>query len=193
MTIKRLPQAVLLDRDGVINFDSPDYILTPDQWLPIPGSLEAIARLTQAGIALAIVSNQSALGRGTIEQDSFNAIHAKMMLAIEQAGGFITHVSYCPHAPDEGCDCRKPKPGMVLDSLAACGAVANHAVMIGDSIRDMQAAYAAGVQGFLVQSGYGDADAILAATQQFMPDVLHVDDLAGAVDTLLGETETICC
>jgi len=193
MTGIRRPSAVLLDRDGVINFDSPDYILTPDQWLPIPGSLEAIARLTQAGIAVAIVSNQSALGRGTIEQDSFNAIHAKMMLAIEQAGGFITHVSYCPHAPDEGCDCRKPKPGMVLDSLTACGAVANYAVMIGDSIRDMQAAYAAGVQGFLVQSGYGDADAILAATQQFMPDVLHVDDLAGAVDTLLGATETICC
>jgi len=193
MTGIQRPSAVLVDRDGVINFDSPDYILTPDQWLPIPGSLEAIARLTQAGIAVAIVSNQSALGRGTIEQDSFNAIHAKMMLAIEQAGGFITHVAYCPHAPDEGCDCRKPKPGMVLDSLAACGAVANHAVMIGDSMRDMQAAHAAGVQGFLVQSGYGDANAILAATQQFMPDVLHVDDLAGAVDTLLGESETICC
>jgi len=179
------PSAVLLDRDGVINFDSPDYILTPKQWLPIPGSLEAIARLTRAGIAVAIVSNQSALGRGTIDQDSFNAIHAKMMLAIEQAGGFISHVAYCPHAPDEGCTCRKPKPGMVVDSLAACGASADVALMIGDSLRDMQAAHAAGVQGMLVQTGYGDADSILKASLQLMPGICAFTDLAMAVDAIL--------
>jgi len=181
------PAAVLLDRDGVINFDSPDYILTPEQWLPIPGSLEAIARLTRADIAVAIVSNQSALGRGTIDQDSFNAIHAKMMLAIEQTGGFISHVSYCPHAPNEGCACRKPKAGMVLDSLSACGATADAAVLIGDSIRDMEAAHAAGVAGMLVQSGYGDAAAILAASRQLMPAIRVFDDLATAVDAILGE------
>jgi len=179
------PEAVLLDRDGVINLDSPDYILTPEQWLPVPGSLDAIARLTRAGIRIAIVSNQSALGRGTISQDSFNAIHAKMMLAIEQSGGFISHVSYCPHAPDEACSCRKPKPGMVIDSLAACHATADTAIMIGDSLRDMQAAHAAGVAGILVQSGYGDADAILQASRQLMPNISAYADLACAVDSIL--------
>jgi len=182
------PFAVLLDRDGVINFDSPDYILRPEQWLPIPGSLQAIARLTRAGIAVAIVSNQSALGRGTIDQNSFNAIHAKMMLAIEQAGGFISHAAYCPHAPDEGCACRKPKPGMVVDSLAACGVTADAAVMIGDSVRDMQAAHAAGVQGMLVQTGYGDAESILNASLQLMPGIRVFTDLASAVDAILEKS-----
>jgi len=180
------PSAVLLDRDGVINFDSPNYILTAEQWLPIPGSLKAIARLTGAGIAVAIVSNQSALGRGMINQDSFNAIHAKMMLAIEQAGGFISHVAYCPHAPDAGCACRKPKPDMLEDSLAACKVGADATVMIGDSVRDMQAADAAGVPGILVQSGYGDAKSTMQTTQQFMPSVRVFDDLAAAVDAILG-------
>ncbi len=186
MTIKRLPQAVLLDRDGVINFDSPNYILTPEQWLPIPGALQAIARLTEAEIAVVIVSNQSALGRGMMDQVTFNAIHAKMMLAIEQAGGFISHVAYCPHGPDDDCTCRKPKPGMILDSLNAFNVHADDAVMIGDSLRDMQAAHAAGVAGMLVQSGYGDAVATLNATRQFMPDVQAFDNLATAVDFLLG-------
>jgi len=153
--------------------------------MPVPGSLDAIARLSKAGICIAIVSNQSALGRGTISQDSFNAIHAKMMLAIEQSGGFISHVSYCPHAPDAGCSCRKPKAGMVIDSLAACDATADTAIMIGDSLRDMQAAHAAGVAGILVQSGYGDADAILHASRQLMPDIPAYANLAAAVDAML--------
>ncbi|MDQ6996222.1 MAG: D-glycero-beta-D-manno-heptose 1,7-bisphosphate 7-phosphatase [Mariprofundus sp.] len=181
------PLAVLLDRDGVINFDSPDYILTPEQWVAIPDSLQAIARLTKAGIAVAIVSNQSGLGRGMINQNTFNAIHAKMMLAIEEAGGFISHVSYCPHAPGDGCDCRKPKPAMVADSLTACEARPDRAIMIGDSVRDMQAAHAAGVAGMLVQSGYGDAESILQTSRQFMPSVLSLNDLAAAVDVILEE------
>jgi len=155
--------------------------------LPIPGALEAIARLTKAGIAVAIVSNQSALGRGMMEQDTFNAIHAKMMLAIEQAGGFITHVAYCPHAPDDDCNCRKPKPGRDVDSFTACGTTADKSIMIGDSLRDMQAAHAADVAGILVQSGYGDADAIVQATRPFMPEVQAFNDLAPAVDALLDE------
>jgi len=184
----RRPAAVLLDRDGVINFDSPDYILAPEQWLPIPGSLEAIARLHQAGIAVAIVSNQSGLGRGMMDQDTFNAIHAKMMLAIEQAGGFITHVAYCPHAPDDACDCRKPAPGMVLDTLQALGwqDQPEAALFVGDSIRDVQAATAAGVSTILVQSGYGDADAILKKSRQLQPDIIACANLAAAVDTILG-------
>ncbi len=192
MTPQR-PLAVLLDRDGVINLDSPDYILTPEQWIPVPGSLHAIARLHKAGIAIAIVSNQSGLGRGMMDQNTFNAIHAKMMLAIENAGGFISHVSYCPHAPDEGCLCRKPKPGMVVDSLKACGVTADAAIMIGDSVRDMQAAHSAGVTGILVQSGYGDAATILQQSRQCMPAVTAFADLAGAVDHILGEVSSSCC
>ncbi|ATX81354.1 D-alpha,beta-D-heptose 1,7-bisphosphate phosphatase [Mariprofundus ferrinatatus] len=184
------PKAVLLDRDGVINFDSPDYILTPDQWLPVPGSLEAIARLHAAGIRIAIVSNQSALGRGMVDRDTFNAIHGKMMLAIEQAGGFISHVAYCPHGPDDCCSCRKPLPGMVFESLAALGIPDSpeQALFIGDSVRDVQAAFAARVPAMLVQSGYGDSDAILQKSRQLMPEIRAFADLASAVDFVLGDS-----
>lgn len=181
------PVAVLLDRDGVINFDSPDYILTPEQWRPIPGSLEAIARLTQAGIRLAIVSNQSALGRGMTDVDTFAAIHEKMMAAIEAAGGRIDHIAYCPHGPEDSCDCRKPLPGMVHESLTVLG-LSEHpeqALMIGDSVRDVEAAYAAGVPAVLVQSGYGDAEKILARARSLIPDIKAFADLAAAVDAVL--------
>lgn len=189
MATTRRPAAVLLDRDGVINFDSPDYILAPEQWLPVAGSLEAIARLSKAGIAVAIVSNQSALGRGMMDQNTFNTIHAKMMLAIEQAGGFISHVAYCPHGPDEGCNCRKPKPGMVLDTLQALDLQdkPETVLFVGDSIRDVQAAAAAGVDAILVQSGYGDASDILKKARQLQADIITYADLTTAVDAILGE------
>lgn len=189
MTARKLPSAVLLDRDGVINFDSPDYILSPEQWLPIPGSLEAIAHLHKAGIKVTIVSNQSGLGRGMMTQDSFNAIHAKMMLAIEQAGGFISHVSYCPHGPGEACACRKPKPGMVLETLNALGfsEEPERALFIGDSIRDVEAAHAAGVKALLVQSGYGDAESILQKASIVQADIQACANLADAVHVILAE------
>ncbi len=182
-----MPKVVLLDRDGVINFDSPDYILTPEQWRPIPGSLEAIARLTQAGIRLAIASNQSALGRGMLDQPTFDAIHARMLLCIEEAGGRIDHVGYCPHGPDEGCACRKPRPGLLLNALQALHCPPEEALMIGDSLRDVQAADAAGVPAWLVRSGYGDADAILEKSRRLMPQIPAFADLAAATDALLEE------
>lgn len=181
-----LPRAVLLDRDGVINFDSPDYILTPEQWNPIPGSLEAISRLTDAGIAVTIVSNQSAIGRGMIDRHTFDAIHSKLMLSIEEAGGFITHTSYCPHQPDEGCDCRKPKPGMLIETLDMLALAADQALFIGDSIKDVEAAHAAHMPVKLVQSGYGDAEMILEKSRQLVPSIKAYADLAAAVDDLLG-------
>ncbi len=184
------PEAVLLDRDGVINFDSPDYILTPEQWRPIPGSLNAVARLKRASIPVAIVSNQSALGRGMLDQNTFNAIHARMMLAISEAGGRIAHVAYCPHAPEDKCACRKPGPKLIRDTLARLGlaARASHVVLIGDSIRDVQAALAAGVIPMLVSTGYGDAEAIFAGACALFPAVERFSDLAAAVDALLKET-----
>lgn len=182
-----LPKAVLLDRDGVINFDSPDYILSPEEWRPIPGSLEAIGRLTKAGIPVAICSNQSALGRGMMNEETFRAIHAKMMLAIEEKGGEIGHVAYCPHGPDEGCLCRKPMPGLLEEALTTLGVSASDALMIGDSAKDVQAAYAVGASAWLVQSGYGDAEKILKKSRDMMPDIAAYPDLASAVDALLKE------
>lgn len=183
------PKALLLDRDGVINFDSPDYILAPEQWQPIPGSLEAISRLSRAGISVAIVSNQSALGRGMLDRPTFDAIHHKMISAIEQAGGSIAHVSYCPHTPNDNCRCRKPKPGMVQESLAALNLAAapEQALFVGDSTRDVEAASSAGVPAVLVQSGYGDADKILQKSRFIMPEVGVFSDLAAVVDFILGE------
>ncbi|MDT8375696.1 MAG: D-glycero-beta-D-manno-heptose 1,7-bisphosphate 7-phosphatase [Mariprofundaceae bacterium] len=182
----RLPEAVLLDRDGVINFDSPDYILTPEQWKPIPGSPEAIARLTRAGIPVAICSNQSGLGRGMMNEELFHAIHAKMLLAIEEAGGMLTHSAYCPHSPEEKCSCRKPLPGLILEALDALDVKANEALMIGDSTRDIEAACAAGVDSILVQTGYGNAEMILQRCLVINPKIKAFPDLATAVDSLLG-------
>jgi D-glycero-D-manno-heptose 1,7-bisphosphate phosphatase len=138
---------------------------------------------------VAIVSNQSGLGRGMMDRDTFNDIHAKMMLAIEQAGGFISHVAYCPHGPDDGCVCRKPLPGMVIDSLAALGLSGSpeEALFIGDSIRDVEAAFAAKVPAMLVQSGYGDSEKILQRSKLLMPEIRAFADLGAAVDAVLGE------
>ena len=182
-------KAILLDRDGVINFDSVNYILSPEQWNPVPGSLQAIARLSDAGFPIAICSNQSALGRGTLSQETFQAIHAKMMLAIEEAGGRITHVAYCPHAPDAGCTCRKPLPGLLNEALTTLEVDAADALMIGDSIRDVQAAHAAGAAAALVQSGHGNAADIFAASRELFPDIHAYPDLAAAVDALLGDSD----
>ncbi len=183
-----LPKAVLLDRDGVINFDSPDYILAPEQWEAIPGSVEAIAKLTQAGIPVAICSNQSGLGRGMMNEELFHAIHAKMLLAIEEAGGMLTHSAYCPHKPEDHCDCRKPLPGLILEALDALDAAPNEAIMIGDSTRDIEAAHAAGVPSILVQSGYGNAEVILQKSIAINPEIEAYPDLAAAVDALLAES-----
>ena len=111
---KRLrPPLVILDRDGVINQDSDAYIKSPEEWIPIPGSLEAIARLNHAGILVAVASNQSGLGRGLFDLDTLNAMHAKFHQALGRAGGHVDGIFFCPHTPQDGCDCRKPRPGLL--------------------------------------------------------------------------------
>ena len=184
----KLPKAVLLDRDGVINFDSPDYILTPQQWRPIPGSLEAIVKLNRHAIPVTVASNQSALGRGTLDETTFQAIQNKMITSLEALGGHFDDIAYCPHHPEAGCLCRKPLPGMIHQSLALLGLsdAAHQSVMIGDSLRDVQAAVAAGVTPILVQSGYGDAAEILEKSRQFYPTIQAFANLAEAIDDLLG-------
>ena len=134
---------------------------------------------------MAIVSNQSAVGRGMMDADTLNAIHQKMMHAIEDTGGKIQHIAYCPHAPDAQCSCRKPLPGMVLESLQALACAPESALMIGDSFRDVQAAHAAGVPAMLVQSGYGDAVQILEKSRTLSPHILAFPDLATATTHIL--------
>ncbi len=179
-------QTVVLDRDGVINFDSPDYILSPEQWQPIPDSLEAIAKLKQAGFQVTVCSNQSALGRGMIDQTTFDAIQAKMIAATEEAGGNFDYIAVCPHGPDDGCGCRKPLPGMLLDTFQVLNIQdKSTVVMVGDSYRDVQAAHAAGIQAVLVSSGYGDAAVIFEKSKQLMPGIQMFTNLAEATQSIL--------
>lgn len=146
---------VILDRDGVINHDSDAYIKTPDEWRPIPGSIEAIARLSQAGLRVAVATNQSAIARGLVDPPTLAAIHSRMQRAVQDAGGRIDAVFFCPHGPDDGCECRKPRPGMVLEILRRFRVDPEDALLAGDSLRDLQAARAAGVRAALLLTGKG--------------------------------------
>jgi D-glycero-D-manno-heptose 1,7-bisphosphate phosphatase len=148
---------VILDRDGVINFDSDAYIKAPEEWKPIPGSLDAIARLTQAGYQVVVATNQSGVGRGLFEMATLNAIHDKMHRAAGQAGGRIDAVFFCPHAPDAGCGCRKPKAGLYEEIGRRYNASLKDIPCIGDSQKDLEAAVAAGAQPVLVLTGNGEA------------------------------------
>ena len=127
---------VILDRDGVINQDSVSYIGSPDEWQPLPGSLEAIAKLTQAGYHVVVATNQSAVGRGLLEMATLNAIHDKMHRAVGQAGGRIDAVFYCPHGQDANCQCRKPKPGLLEDIGRRFNTNLNGVPLVGDGLRD---------------------------------------------------------
>lgn len=146
---------VLLDRDGVINHDSDDFIKSPEEWLPIEGSLEAIALLNEHGYKVVVVTNQSGVARGLFDTATLEKIHAKMQRMTEQKGGKIDAIYFCPHGPDDGCNCRKPKPGL-LESFAT----EHHAsligmAVIGDSLRDLQSAQAVGASPILVKTGKG--------------------------------------
>jgi len=169
---------VILDRDGVINHDSDQYIKSPDEWKPIPGSLAAIARLNQAGYRVVVASNQSGIGRGLFETDTLMAIHDKMLKALAQAGGRIDAIFFCPHTNADNCDCRKPKPGMFREIAARFNAELAGVPAIGDSLRDLQVAATVGAQPMLVLTGKGRKtvdDPALPA------DTLVFPDLAAAV------------
>ena len=147
---------IILDRDGVINFGSDQYIKSPDEWRPIPGSLEAIARLTREGWRVVVATNQSGLARGLFEMATLNAIHAKMHKAVAQAGGRIEAVFYCPHAAESECDCRKPKPGLFNEIATRYGRDLAGVPAVGDSLRDLLAAAAVGARPVLVRTGKGE-------------------------------------
>ena len=146
---------VILDRDGVINQDSDQFIKNPDEWKPIPGSLEAIARLNHSGYRVVVASNQSGIGRGLFDMAALNAINDKMYRALGLFGGRIDALFYCPHAAEADCDCRKPRPGMFLDIAQRFNVSLSGVPSVGDSLRDLQAAATAGAQPILVLTGKG--------------------------------------
>jgi D-glycero-D-manno-heptose 1,7-bisphosphate phosphatase len=147
---------VILDRDGVINEDSAAYIRTPEEWVALPGSLEAIAKLTQAGYRVVVATNQSGVGRGLFEMATLNAIHDRMHRAVAQAGGRIDAIFYCPHAQEENCACRKPRPGLLEEIARRFNTELKDVPVIGDALRDLQAAAAVGAQPILVLTGKGE-------------------------------------
>ena len=147
---------VILDRDGVINVDSDAFIKSPDEWVAIPGSLEAIARLNQAGYRVAIASNQSGIGRGLFDMAALNAMHQKMNRAAAAVGGRIDAVFFCPHTARRQCECRKPKPGMLKKIVERFEIDPEDTPMVGDSLRDLQAGAALGFAPHLVLTGKGE-------------------------------------
>jgi D-glycero-D-manno-heptose 1,7-bisphosphate phosphatase len=173
---------IILDRDGVINHDSADFIKSPQEWVPVPGSLEAIARLNQAGYRVVVASNQSGIARRLFDMTALNAIHQKMHGLAQQVGASIDAVFFCPHASLDECDCRKPKPGM-FDEIAQRYKVSLKGVpSVGDSLRDLQAAHASGCAPYLVLTGKGEQT---NETGGLPPGTLVFADLSTMVNHLL--------
>lgn len=169
---------VILDRDGVINEDSAQFIKSPDEWRPISGSLDAIAKLNHYGFRVVIATNQSGVGRGLFDMDMLNAIHDKMLRAIGQAGGRVDGIFFCPHAADSTCDCRKPKPGMLVDISQRFNVSLKGVAVIGDALRDLEAAVSVGAQPLLVLTGKGQRTRV----NPLLPaETLVFPDLAAAV------------
>ncbi|MBQ0720605.1 MAG: D-glycero-beta-D-manno-heptose 1,7-bisphosphate 7-phosphatase [Gammaproteobacteria bacterium] len=180
---------IILDRDGVINQDSDDYIKSAQEWQPIPGSIDAIARLCRAGYRVAVATNQSGLGRGLFDLDDLEAIHDKMRELVESAGGHIAGIYYCPHLPAAGCNCRKPAPGL-LDAIAEdFSTPLTNVVFIGDSLKDLQAGVARRCRPILLRTGKGAAyeKQLADETNVLIRSAQVYDDLSSAVDSLLEE------
>jgi D-glycero-D-manno-heptose 1,7-bisphosphate phosphatase len=173
---------IILDRDGVINHDSTAYIKSPNEWRPIVGSLNAISRLNQAGFHVIVATNQSGIGRGLFDMAALNAIHDKMHKALAQAGARIDAIFFCPHAADDHCNCRKPKTGMFDDIAHRLNTSLTGIPMVGDSIRDMQAAAAARALPLLVLTGNGRKT---QRNGELPADTRVFADLAAVVDALV--------
>ena len=178
---------VFLDRDGVINADSPNYITRWAEFDFIPGSLDAIARLTKAGLNVVIITNQSAVHRGLLALAVLESIHRRLKQAVRDGGGRIADIFFCPHRPEEGCTCRKPKPGMILAAQQRHGIALAGSVMVGDSATDILAGKAAGCgRTILVETGNGRTAARSLAAAEVCPDHIAVD-LDHAVSWILAD------
>ena len=182
---------VILDRDGTINRASDEFVKSPDEWHPLPGALEAISRLNHAGYHVVLATNQSGLGRGLFDMAALNAVHAQMIKSLAAVGGRIDAIFYCPHAPDEGCACRKPAPGLLQQIEERYGVSLKGVPYVGDSLRDMQAAQIAQCAPHLVLTGR-HADVHGQPLPSSFPAHTQVHaDLAAFVDHLLGEAAMV--
>ena len=166
---------VILDRDGVINQDSVHYIKNPNEWIPIPDSLESIARLNQHGFSVIIATNQSGIGRGLFDIETMNAINKKMLDLLGQVGGHINAIFYCPHTEDANCKCRKPKSGMLEE-------ISTRFPAIGDALRDLEAYQSVGAQPILVKTGKGEET---LANKSYPKNTWIFNNLSEAVDKIL--------
>ena len=199
---------IILDRDGVINHDSDDYIKSPDEWVSIPGSLEAIARLCRADYRVVVITNQSGISRGLYSLNTLNKMHQKMIDELHVFGGEVNAVFFCPHTDEANCECRKPKPGLFLNLAERLQCDLKNVYAVGDSIRDLQAAFSAGATPILVRTGKGIRSLEQIRTGNFVPplpantnvdgipikqaieNVTVADDLSSFVDTLLSDEKT---
>jgi D-glycero-D-manno-heptose 1,7-bisphosphate phosphatase len=176
------PRLVILDRDGVINVDSDDFIKSPREWHALPGSLEAIRELCDAGFDVVVATNQSGVGRGLFDSENLAAIHRRMRDAVQAAGGQLAGIYYCPHHPNDGCECRKPAPGLLWQIARDFARSLEHIPVIGDSARDLEAAVAVGARPILVRTGKGrNTEAGLSIDAEIF------DDLAAAAAKLIDE------
>lgn len=173
---------IILDRDGVINFESHEYIKTPDEWIPIPKSLEAIAKLKQEGHQVVVATNQSGIARGLYTEETLRQIHHKMSMALADLGVQLDGIFYCPHMPEDCCECRKPKSGLYTQIANTLKADISRAISIGDSLRDLQAAMLVNAQPILVLTGNGKKTLQEIAGIQ----IPFYDDLYSAVTALLS-------
>src|SRR5690606_13821215 len=178
---------IILDRDGTINEDRDDYVKSADEWVPIPGAIEAIARLNHAGWHVVVATNQSGLGRGLFDMGALNAMHAKLNQLLAKQGGRIDAVFFCPHPPDAACDCRKPLPGLMQQIGVRYGIDLAKVPVVGDSLRDLQAGAALGCPTHLVKTGKCGApdDPQIAATAAQVPGTTVHADLAAFAESMI--------
>ena len=185
--MQNVVKLVILGRDGILNDFRDDHVKAPEEWTPIPGALEAVARLNHAGWHAVVATNQSGIGRGMIDMASVNAVHAQMLRQLMAVGGRIDAVFFCPHTPEDGCDCRKPLPGLMRDIAKRYSIDPKHVPMVADTLRDLQAAHAAGCEPHLVLSGRAatlDTAQIKHLAEQVPHTQVHVD-LAAFAEHLL--------
>lgn len=182
---------VIVDRDGTINVEREGYIQTPDEWEPLPGALDAIARLNHAGFQVVIAANMPGLGRGLFDVAALNAVHARMNKQLAAVGGRVEAVFFCPHAPDEGCSCRKPLPGLFLQIGERYKVDLSQVHAVGDSVRDVQAAVAAGCVPHLVMTGMGAPASTDPLPPEFPPGTHVHTDLAEFATTFIAEAEAM--
>jgi D-glycero-D-manno-heptose 1,7-bisphosphate phosphatase len=180
-------KVIVLDRDGVINEPRPPFLRGPEDWVPLPGAIEAISLLTQWGWRVVLAINQSAIGRGLVPVDTMNAIHDRMIKKAAEAGGRIAAIFFCPHAEEQRCDCRKPQPGMLRAITQRFGVDPARVPVVGDRLRDLQAAAAIGAQPWLVRTGFG-AQTEQESGAELPPGTRIVADLMAVAQALIAES-----